>query len=469
MERLDTLPRILARNYREFGPKIAIRHKMLGIWKEYTWKDYYENVKGFSLGLVKLGLQWGEKTAIIGDNAPQWYWAEVAAMAAGGIVLGIDRDASPTEIRHFVDHSDATFVVARDQEQIDKLLEVKDELPKLKKVIYWYPRGVETYRDPILISFDAVKELGRSYEETYPGLFERNIEKGKGDDIALLCYTSADSSILPKAAMFAYSNIIRVAPGWQGYRPLSENDNYVSYVSPASFLEQRMGIAGGMLTPFVVNFPGERDTMEEDIREIGPAILTYPPQTLESMASMVQAKMEGASLVKRFVYLCALSVGHKTSGARLKGEGLNLFWRALYALANVILFRPLKDGLGMAHTRMVTVESNPPSPEAFRFFHAIGINLTQGYCLIECPVCTAQMPPHIRPDTMGQPVLGQEVKISPEREILIRGPCLFQGYYKDPKATQQKMRDGWLHTGDAGFMDETGQLILLGRTTDLIK
>lgn len=466
MEELDTLPKIAARNHREFGQRVAMRQKKLGIWQEYTWKDYYENVKDFSLGLVSLGLERGEKVAIIGDNAPQWYWAEIAAMAAGGVIVGINSQATASEVGHLVNHSDAIFVVAKEQEQIDKLLEVKDELSKLKTVIYWEPRGMETYVDPMLISFDAVKELGRSYDKAHPGLCEQNIEKGKGSDLALLCYTLGTTPLLPRGAMFTYDNIIRVAPGWRDYRPLSENDSYVSYISPARFLEQQMGVAGGMLTPFVVNFPEEPGTTQEDIREIGPAMLVYPPETLEGMVSMVQSKMQEGDSVKRSVYRSALSVGYKTSDACLNRDRVNLFWRALYTLANVILFRPLRDKLGMAHTTILSTGGALLSPEVLRFFHAIGVNLAQGYSPTECPVCTAQMPPYLRHDTVGQSVPGQEVKISPEGEILVRGVCLFQGYYKDPEATQQKVKDGWFHSGDAGFIDETGQLILLGRMAD---
>jgi len=466
MERLDTLPKILVRNHGEYGARTAMRQKMLGIWREYSWRDYYENVKDFSLGLASLGLGRNGKVAIIGDNAPEWYWAEIAAVAAGGVVVGIPTEATPPEIEYFVNHSEADFVVASSREQVERILKIKDHFPGLRKVICWESRGLQGQADPSLTTFDAVKELGRSCEESRPGLFLENIEKGEGSDLALLCYASGSAGELPKAAMFSYNNIISVAPGSRDYRPLSQNDNYVSYMSPAIFLEQQMGIAGGMITPFVVNFPEEPATTQDDIREIGPAMLVYPPQTLRDIAFMVQTRMRGGGFPKRFAYSSLLPIGYKTLDSRLNGDGLNWFWRALHALASVILFRPLKDKLGMTRAGILPTEGGLPGPEVFRFFHAIGINIAQSYSVPECPVCTAQMPADVRADTVGQPVLGHEVTISPRGEILVRGPSLFQGYYKDTEATSLRLRDGWFHTGDMGVIDEKGQLIPMGRMSD---
>ena len=441
IEELDTIPKILVRNYRDFGQRVAMRQKMLGVWREYTWNECHDNVKEFSLGLANLGLDRGGKVAIIGDNSPQWYWAEIAAMAVGAVVIGIHSEASPEDLRQLLTQSEAAFVVAKDREQIEKLLKVKDEFPKLQKVIYWDTEGMEIYNDRDLISFDAVKELGKDCEETHPGVFERSIQEGKGSDLALLCYYASWAvDPLPRGIMFNYDSIIQLAPGWRDCRPVHENDNYFSYVSPAMFLEQKMGIAGGMLTPLVVNFSEEPQLVQEDIREIGPAILAYPSEILDGMISTVRTKVQNAGFLRRLVYHCALPVGYKTSEFRLKGESPNMFWRTLHTCAHLILFRPLRDKLGMAHTKVLSTGGSSLAPDVSRFFHAIGINLVQGYSLAECPVIAVQMELHAGPDTIGSPIPGQHVRVASNGEILVRGLCLFQGYHEDEEGTRKKWR-----------------------------
>jgi len=463
----DTLPKLLKRNCELYGDKrVAMRVKDRGIWQEYTWKDYYEKVKCFSLGLTSLGLKAGDKVSILGENKPQWYWAELAVQASGAVAVGIYTDCTPPEVKYFVEHSDSTFVVVHDQEQVDKLLQIKDELPLLKKVIYWDPKGMWYYKDPVLISFDEVLELGRKYEETHPGLFEENVEKGKADDIAVLCYTSGTGG-LPKAAMLPHEGLTAVEEGWAAVDPWDESDEYLSFLPPAWVTEQAIGIAGGLVTGMKVNFPEEPETVQENIREIAPQVLFYGPRLWESVTRTIQAKITDTTRLKRFLYHLFLPVGYKVSDLRLARKKPSLLWRALYLVGDGVLFRPLRDKVGMSKIKYAYTAGAAVSPDIIRLFQAIGVNIKQLYGGSEVGLVTLHRDGDIRPETSGTVLPISEIKLSDEGEILVKNKYMFAGYYKNPEATQVTMKEGWFYTGDFGYIDEAGHLIVMDRMADV--
>ena len=461
-ENWNTIPQIIRGNYENWGCRTAMCMKKFGIWQRYSWKDYYENVKCLSLGLVSLGLEPGEVVCIIGDNEPEWLWGEFATQVAGGIATGIFVDCIPSEVKYIAAHSDSKFAIVNDQEQTDKFLEIKDELPSLKKVIYWDPKGLKNYDDPILISFTEVIRLGRKYEETHAGLFEQNIERGKGDDVAFIYYTSGTTG-LPKGAMLTHRALINTARGFISRYPLSEDDDLISNFPSAWVGDSFFATIPHLLTGARLNFPEEPETIAEDTHETGPNFVIYGPRQWESLVSEIQVKMMDANALKRFCYNLFLPVGHKIADIKFRGKTPNLLWRALYWIAYALLFRPLKDKLGLSKVRFAVTGSSVLSLDTFRLIHAIGIELRQNYASTEAGLISSHSKGEISFESVGRPALGTEVRITDEGELLVRSDSMFSGYYKDAEKTAAILVDGWCHTGDAVNINEKGHLIFLDR------
>ena len=463
----NTIPKLLKKNYERYGDtKVLMREKTFGIWQPYTWKDCYEKVKYFSLGLMSLGLEPEGKVSIIGENKPQWYWAELAIQSAKGIVAGIFTDCMPDEVKFFVSHTDSVFVVARDQEQVDKLLQVKEELPLVKKIIYWDAKGLWNYDDPILMSFDEVVESGKEFEESHPGLFEKTVEEGKGDDIAFICFTSGTTS-LPKAAMLPHHAMISIAKDWQGIEQWRDTDQYVSFLPPAWGLEQFLGCIGSLLSGMEVNFPEEPETVQENIREIGPQILFWGPRNWESTNRLIQAKMGDSSRFRRSLYHLFLPVGYKVADMRAAKQKVNLLWRFLYKIGYWAMFHQLRDKLGLLGVSHAYTAGAAISPEIIRYFQAIGVNIKQLYGTTEGGMVTLHRDGDVKPETCGTPFPGAQIMLTEEGEILLRGEGFFAGYYKDPETTAEMVKGGWFHTGDFGYFDDDNHLVVMDRMADL--
>jgi long-chain acyl-CoA synthetase len=436
--------------------------KKFGIWQRYNWDEYYQNVKYFSLGLVSLGLEQGDVVCIIGDNEPEWFWGEFATHAAGGIATGIFVDSIASEVKYIAEHSDAKFAIVNDQEQADKFLEIKGELPLLEKVIYWDPKGMKNYDEPILISFTEVIKLGKEYEETHPGLFEQNVEKGKGDDTAFIYYTSGTTG-LPKGAILTHRALINTARRFISRYPLSEEDDLISNFPAAWVGDSFFATIPHLLTGARLNFPEEPETIAEDTREVGPNFVIYGPRQWEGLVSEIQVKMIDTSPLKRFFYNLFLPVGHKIADANLQNKKPNLFWRALHGLAYLLVFRPLKDKLGLSKVRFAVTGSSVLSLDTFRLIHAIGIELRQNYGSTEAGFISSHGKGEIAFESVGRPALSTEVRITDEGELLVRSDCMFRGYHKDPQKTAATLIDGWCHTGDAVNIDDRGHMIFMDR------
>lgn len=483
----DTAPKYLKYNYKKWGDKkVALRVKDRGIWQSYTWKDYYEKVKYLSLGLISLGLERGDKVAILGENKPEWYCAELAAGAAGATVTGIFVDCLPTEVKFYVENSESTFVIAHDQEQVDKFLTpykdresnehppLKDELSLLKKIIFWDPKGIlgfegtpiGDYADPILMSFDQVIELGKDYDKTHPGLFEENIEKTSGDDIGLFMYTSGTTG-LPKAAMLRNRTSQLINRAWNSVDKWRPDEQYVSFLPPAWVTEQALGVGANLLTGMEINFPEEPETVLENIREIGPGILFWGPANWESVSRLIQAKIIDTAVVRRFLYHLFLPVGYKVGDLRIAGERVNWLWRALYAIADLVVFRQLKDKVGLLKIRIAYSAGSAISPEIFRYFQALGVKLKQLYGSTEMGLVTIHPDDDVRPETCGPLMPGYECRLADDGEILVRSEMLFAGYYKKPEATKEKYLGDWYTSGDFGHIEEHGHVICIDRMDHL--
>jgi long-chain acyl-CoA synthetase len=464
--KLETIPQIIRDNSVKWSGRTAMCMKRFGIWQRYTWKQYYDQVKYFSLGLVSLGMERGDVVGIIGDNEPEWFWGEFAVQAAGGIPTGIFVDCIPSEVKYIADHSDAKFAIVNDQEQTDKFLEIKEELPLLKKVIYWDPKGLRNYDDPLLASFNQVIDLGKEYEKDHPDLFDQNVDRGKNTDTAFIYYTSGTTG-LPKGAITTYQALITTARGFVMRYPLKKGDNLVSNFPAAWVGDSYFGTIPHLLTGAVLNFPEEPETIAEDTREVGPNFVIYGPRQWESLVSDIHVKIIDTSPLKRLCYRLFMPVGHKIADFSFQGKEPSLFWKLAHGVAYWTLFRPLKDRLGLSQIRLAVTGSSVLSLDTFRLIHALGIELRQVYASTEAGFISSHSNGEVKFETVGRPALGTEVRITDEGELLVRSDCMFSGYLKNEKKTAETFINGWCHTNDAVNIDDSGHLVFLDRLEHL--
>lgn len=471
---LDTLPKNLIHAREQFGPdQVAMRQKDRGIWMPYTWDDSYQTVRCLTLGLIEMGLRPGDKVCIIGDNDPQYFWAQIAIQAAGAVAVGIFTDSTPSEIQYIVDHSDAVLVFAKDQEQCDKMLDIRDEVPDVRGVIYWDEKGLWNYDTDWLLEFSAVVERGRARSAANPKEFEGIVSQGHGDDLAIFCYTSGTTG-RQKAVMISHSNLLAGCDLTCVVDPRAEEDEYLSFLPPAWITENVLGLTMHLRTGMIVNFPEAPETVQENIREIAPHALLFSARLWESMVAMVQMKITETTWVNGTLYRLFMPLGYRLAHMKYEqGMELSLPWQALNAIGEVALFRPLRDKLGL--TRIISAYSSGAAldPDVIRFFRAIGVNIKQLYGSTEAQTHTLHIGDDVRFETVGVPLPGMNVRIAESGEIWVSGPSVFQGYYKNPEATQQATavdQEGrrWFRTGDAGTFSKDGHLIYLDRLQDMI-
>ncbi len=464
-----TFPKLLLRAKKKFGHnKVALREKEFGIWQTFTWEDYYNHVKYFALGLKALGFEQGDKISIISDNRPEWVFAELAAQSLRGCGIGIYQDSVVKEVKYIIDHSDSKFVVAEDQEQVDKVLELKDEIPKVKKIIYHDPKGMWKYNDPILMEFKEVEELGRKYEKEHNINFDTLIDETQPTDIAQICTTSGTTGF-PKLAMLTHKNLLYMAYNLGIVDRKYESDEFVSFLPLAWVGEQMMSVASALLFNFTVNFPEEVETATENIREIGPNLMFSPPRVWENLAATVQVRILDASPFKRWVFNKCLPIGYRWADYKFKKEKPPFIEKIKYKLAYWLVFRALKDRLGFSNMRSATTGGAALGPDTFRFFHALGIELKQIYGQTEISgISCIHRDGDIDFDSVGKPIPGTEIRITDDGEIISKSPAVFVGYYKNEEATKETVKDGWLYSGDAGYINEKGHLVVIDRVKDVM-
>jgi long-chain acyl-CoA synthetase len=464
-----TIPKLFLQSAKKYwDEKVAMREKEFGIWIPITWKQYYENVKRIALGMVSLGLESGDKVAMIGDNRPEALWAEMAAMCVGGVGVWLFQDSLIDEVSYIVDHSDAKFLVGEGQEEVDKALSIKDRCPKLQKVIWDDPKGMRDYEDPILIGLKEVMKIGEEMNEKEPALFEDMIMKGKGDDVCLLFYTSGTTA-LPKGALLTHYNMLTMGRNLMRVDPYFETDDFVSYLPFAWIGEQMMSISCGIQAGFTLNFPEEPETAQENIREIGPHVMFAPPRVYEQMVRNVQVKYLDASWIKRTMYEWAMAIGYRVADLKFAKKPVPWWLQVLEFFAYATVQKKLRDHLGLSHIHHTYTGGAAMGPDHFRFFHAIGVNLKQIYGQTEIAgISVLHRDDDIKFDTVGKAIPETEVKVTPEGEIISQSPSVFLGYYKMPEETAKTLRDGWLHSGDTGFIDTDGHLVVFDRTKDVM-
>ena len=463
-----TIPKLFFEKARQYGKgRVAMREKEFGIWQPITWHDYFENVKYLTLGLISLGLVDGDKVAMIGDNRPEGLWAEMAALCARGVGVWLFQDCLIDEVKYIIDHSDTKFLFGEGQEEVDKAISIFNECPRLEKIIWDDPKGLRGYDQDYLISFKEVQRLGRELENERPGLFEELIQKGHGDEVALLFYTSGTTS-LPKGALLSHNNMLTMGQHLMAVDPCTPADDYVSYLPFAWIGEQMMSISCGLQVGYTINFPEEPETAQENIREIGPHVMFAPPRMYEQMTRTVQVKYLDATWIKRKCYELASKIGYHVADLKFQKKQIPVYWKFLNWLANIIIQKKIKDHLGLSRVRNAYTGGAAMGPDHFRFFHALGVNLKQIYGQTEVAgISVVHRSGDIKFDTVGHPIPETEIKIAEDGEILTQSPSVFLGYYKNPEATKEALKDGWLYSGDKGFIDDEGHLVVFDRTKDV--
>lgn len=464
-----TLPKMFIAAAARFGAqRVALREKEFGIWRPITWQQYLDNVRYISLGLVSLGLNRDDKVAMIGDNRPEGLWAEMGTMCAGGVGVWLFQDCLLDEVAHIINHSDARFLFAEGQEEVDKALAIREKCPGLQRIIWDDPKGMRGYDDPLLFSLKDLIALGKEKEEREPGLFERAIATGNSHDVALLFYTSGTTA-LPKGVLLSHQNMISMGDNLVAVDPCYPEDDFVSYLPFAWIGEQMMSVSIGLKVGFVINFPEEPETSQENIREIAPHVMFASPRTYEQMTRTVQVKHLDASWIKRTLFNLAMKIGYYAADLKFEKKHIPFYISFLQWLAHITVFKKLRDHLGLTNIRNVYTGGAAMGPDHFRFFHAMGVNLKQIYGQTEIAgISIVHRDGDVKFDTVGTPIPHTEVKITEDGEIISRSPSVFLGYYKNPEATAKSLRDGWLYSGDKGFIDDDGHLVVFDRTADVM-
>ncbi|ALK08500.1 AMP-binding protein [Blastochloris viridis] len=469
----DTFPKLLLQNAVTRGGRPAMRLKDLGIWQTWSWADAMEEVRAFSIGLRVLGLAAGDKVAIIGRNRPRLYWAMCAAQALGAVPVPVYADSVADEMAYVLDHAEVRLAVVQDQEQVDKVLSVGDRLSRLDLIVYDEPRGLRDYDPARLKSFEEVQAAGRAAVAEQPGVaeaWEHGIARGAGSDLAVILYTSGTTG-RPKGVMLSFDNVIRSARNGNAFDQLDESENVVAYLPLAWVGDHIFSYAQSFTAGFCVNCPESDATVTDDRREIAPTFFFAPPRVFETLLTMIMVRMEDAGALKRKMFDAFIAHAQRWGEKLLNGEPVPLSARLLYWLGDIMVYAPLKNRLGMTRLKVGYTAGEAIGPEIFRFYRSLGINLKQLYGQTEAAVyVTTQPDGEIRSDTVGKPSPEVEIKIIDSGEVLYRSPGVFLGYYKEPdKTAETKTADGWVHSGDAGFVDANGHLRIIDRAKDVGK
>jgi long-chain acyl-CoA synthetase len=466
-----TFPQVLSNNAERLGDKaIAIREKAYGIWLTYTWKDYLGYTRRVALGLRSLGLQKGENVGLIVDNHPEWLFAELGSQSIGGVTVPLFTSAIAKELSGGLNRIQAVYVFAQDQEQVDKLLEMRDQLGHVRRVIYIDPTGMRTYRENAwLLSFKELLDLGDRLDKEQPELFAKELRAGKPSDVALMMMTSGTTGV-PKLVMLKHENFLEMARKWLETAPIGVGDNWISITPTAWIVDQLWGVGISLGGGIVMNFPETFETALEDFREIGPTVIVTSSRFWEELASKIRVKISDAGFIKRSLYNFSQRIGGQVVDLESQKKPIPGKLRLLSRLTRRIVSLPLMDRVGCLGFRAAYTGGHPISPDVIRFFRANGLNLKQSYGLTEAGgIFQVQPDSEVKPETVGKPLPRTEVKIAEDQEVLVSSKSVFAGYYQNPEATAAALRDGWFHTGDAGYLDEDGHLLIIGRKEDIMR
>ncbi len=464
-----TFPRLLVDQAATRPHAVALQEKRYGIWQTIDFATYRDRVEDLAHGLSELGVAPGDLVAVLGDNRPEWLLTELAAQAIGAAVVGIYPTSVGEEIVHILTAGEVAVVVAEDQEQVDKLLVLADQLPRLAQVVFYDPHGLEAYDDDLLLAFTAVEETGARRAATQPDWFAERVADASPDDVAVVCTTSGTTS-RPKLAMLSHRNLLSMGQRLLELDPLDTDARFVSFLPLAWIGEQMLAVAAGLQVGFPISFPEAASTQKADLREIGPDVMFAPPRIWESMVSDIQVRLGEAGWLKRTVFAWGYKVGRAGAEARVHGQHVGGGAAVAHRLAEVVALRPIRDQLGLTRLRRGYTGGAPLGPDVFRFFHAIGVNLKQIYGQTEiCGIAVVHADDDVRFTTVGEPIPGTELRIADDGEIQLRSDAVFLGYFANPDAsTEVRLDDGWLRTGDAGYLEDD-HLVVIDRAKDVLR
>ena len=464
----DTLPKLLKERVKELGDNIALREKALGIWRPITWSEYFYQVEIFCLGLKSLGLEREDRVSILADNCPQWLYADLAIQSVGGVSVGVYPTNTAVRVQYILDNSESKYVIVKDQEQLDKVLEIKDELPFLRQVIVIDMKGVGKYVDPIITSYSAIQEIGEGLREKDPTLFGEMISETKAEDIAVMVYTSGTTGP-PKGSMLSHKNITAVVDSFFKVVPLYQTDSLVSVLPLCHVAERLFSLFMPMKAGCTINFAESVSTLQPDMIEISPTIFLTVPRILQKIHSTITIKMQDAGHLKRWVYNLCLPIGGKIAELEMGGQKVGLLDKTLYCMAYYLVFRHLRNRIGLLQVRECFYASAPLSVDIIKFFYSIGVRIKGAYGLTESTgVATMERGKRLRVGSAGKPIPGIQLDLASDGEIMVKGDMVFEGYHNDKASTARVKKNGWLYTGDVGEFDEEENLYIVDRKKEII-
>ena len=465
---LDTIPKLLLDHAKRRGDSPANRHKNFGIWQSWTWSEVAKEVRNLACGLAKLGFKRGDKLAVIGDNRPRLYWSMVAAQALGGIPVPLYQDSVAEEMVYVLENSDAKFAIVQNQEQTDKLLEIKDRLPHLEYICYEEPRGMRSYTEEFIFYYKDIQQTGRAFHGENPDYFLREVENGQGSDISIFLYTSGTTG-KPKGVVLTSNNLIITARNSIDFDNLSSDEEVLAYLPMAWVGDNIFSLAQAYVIGFCVNCPENPETVMTDLKEIGPTYYFAPPAIYETVLTKVMIRMEDAGKIKRSMFNYFMELAKSVGIRILDGKPVSFSERFLYRLGHILVYGPLRNNLGLSRTRLAYTAGEAIGPEIFEFFRSLGINIKQLYGQTEASVFICAQPDgQVKADTVGTAYPGVELRLTDNNEVYYRSPGVFHSYYKNPESTADtKDAEGWVATGDAGFFDDDGHLKIIDRAKDV--
>ncbi len=467
----DTFPKLFLRNVQKYGSKkIAYYEKDMGIWLSNTWEDMHEKVESLALGLIELGIEKGDTVCLIGDNRPEYLWGLLAVQSLGGRTVGIYQDALIDEVEYVINNADVKIAIVEDQEQTDKLLDIKDRIPKLKKIIVDDWMGLNNYKEPLLIKLIDVQKLGLKQKQKLPHLFGEKVAEGDNRDVAIISYTSGTTG-RPKGTMLTYHNLLTMGASLEKCISMDDQEKVLTYLPLAWIVEVMISICWFLRNGFVIHFPESAETVQENIREIGPTMMVAPPRVWEMVCSDVQVKIMDASWLKKKIFELCSAIGQKHIDIYLEKGKLGIIQRGIKKICFWLCFRALQDRLGLLNMKHAFTGGSALGPDVFRFYQAFGVNIKQMYGQTEMGgIIATHVDGDVNYETVGNAISEVDIRISEAGEILCKGDGMFIGYYNNDEARSEVIdNDGFLLTGDFGHINENGHLVVIDRMKDVIK
>jgi len=464
----DTIPRLFRHRVKEWGDRTALREKDFGIWQDISWHTYGEKAKYVALGLLELGLEKGDRVAVISENNPEWLYSDMGTLSAGGVTVGIYPTDSPNQVEYVVSHSGSRFYIAENEEQLDKILEVRERLPHLEKIIVMDMEGLRHFSDSMTMSFDELLTLGKKADQKDPALFEKRLQMPQAEDLAILIYTSGTTGP-PKGAMISHRNILSVMQMQNEINPQYADDEILSFLPLCHIAQRTVSVFNPLQAGFKINFVEELDTVPENMREVSPTVFFAVPRIWEKFYSGLVLRMRESTGLEKLAFKWAMAIGQKVSDHRLNRSKPPLHLTLLFKLADWTVLRNLKKSVGLDKARYLLSGAAPISPDLLKFYHSLGLDMREVYGQSENTGPTSiHYENDVKFGTVGKPLPRAQIRIAEDGEILLKGPHIFMGYYNDPQKTAQTIIDGWLHTGDVGRFDDDGHLIISDRKKDII-